>query len=104
MKPDTKENIQYGTALIGLLTGVILCFLSFFLNNYNINGSVLGYLGEWIIFTSGVFGFSLYIKTKFLEAESKMDKKIEDEFDKIKEKEYKKNNKEEDEIVDSGQQ
>lgn len=96
MKPNTKENIQYGTALIGLLTGIILCFLSFFLNNYNINGSVLGYLGEWIIFTSGVFGFSLYIKTKFLEAESKLDKKLKDEIDEIE----KKRNI----VVDSGQQ
>lgn len=91
MKPTTKENIQYGTAIFGLATGIILCFLSFFLNNYNINGSVLGYLGEWIIFTSGVFGFSLYVKTKFLEAESRMDKKIEDEFDKIREEDSKKN-------------
>lgn len=80
MTSNTKENIQYGTAIVGLASGMIMCFLSFFLNEYNISGSVLGYLGEWIIFASGVFGFSLYVKTKFLEAESRMDKKIEEDI------------------------
>lgn len=85
MKADTKENIQYLTAICGLTSGVIMCFLSFFLNHYDISGSVLGYLGEWIIFASGVFGFSLYVKTKFLEAESRMDKKMTDRLNHIEE-------------------
>jgi len=83
MSADTKENIQYLTAICGLISGVIMCFLSFFLNHYDISGSVLGYLGEWIIFASSVFGFSLYIKTKFLEAESRMDKKMTDRLNHI---------------------
>ena len=85
MKADTKENIQYTTAITGLVSGIVMCFLSFFLNHYDISGSVLGYLGEWIIFASGVFGFSLYVKTKFLEAESRMDKKMVDRLNLIEE-------------------
>lgn len=85
MKPDTKETLQYSTAIIGVLSGIIMCFLSFFLNNYDISGSVLGYLGEWLIFASGVFGFSLYLKTKFIEAETRMDKRIDDRFKELEE-------------------
>lgn len=89
MKPETKENIQYGTALTGLATGIIMCFLSFFLNNYDISGSVLGYLGEWIIFAAGIFGVSIYINSMFLKAESRMNKKIDDEFKEIEKKYHK---------------
>jgi len=85
MSADTKENIQYTTAITGLVSGIVMCFLSFFLNHYDISGSVLGYLGEWIIFASSVFGFSLYVKTKFLEAESRMDKKMTDRLNLIEE-------------------
>ena len=85
MNSNTKENIQYTTAITGLVSGIVMCFLSFFLNQYEISGSVLGYLGEWIIFASSVFGFSLYVKTKFLEAESRMDKKMTDRLNIIEE-------------------
>ena len=85
MNSNTKENIQYTTAITGLVSGIVMCFLSFFLNQYEISGSVLGYLGEWIIFASSVFGFSLYVKTKFLEAESRMDKKMTDRLNLIEE-------------------
>lgn len=86
MNNVTKENIQYGTALVGLLSGVVMCYLSFFLNDYDISGSVLGYLGEWIIFASGVFGFSLYVKTKFLEAESRIEKNVDEKLRKFSDK------------------
>ena len=87
MGNTTKENLQYGTAIIGLISGIILCFLSFFLNEYTIDGSVLGYLGEWLIFASGVFGFSIYLKTQLLEAESKITKEVEERLLREKEKE-----------------
>jgi len=78
MAPNTKENIQYGCAITAFLSGILMCFLSFFLNKYDINASVLGYFGECLIFTSAVFGINLYMKTKFGELESKIQDKIDD--------------------------
>lgn len=80
-----KEFVQYTVAILALISGIVMCFLSFFLNNYEIAGSVLGYFGECLVFTSGVFGISIYIKSKFVEAGAsmkavldKLEKKIED--------------------------
>ena len=80
MKSEDKETIQYITAIGGFISGVVMCFLSFFMNNYEIAGSVLGYMGEMIIFASGVFGVSLYVKTKVLEAETRVKKEMEEEI------------------------
>lgn len=80
-----KEFVQYTVAILALISGIVMCFLSFFLNHYEIAGSVLGYFGECLVFTSGVFGISIYIKSKFVEAGAsmkavldKLEKKIED--------------------------
>ena len=76
MAPGTKENIQYICALVSFLSGILMCFLSFFLNKYDINSSVLGYFGECLIFTSAVFGINLYMRTKFGELESSIKDKV----------------------------
>jgi len=44
MTRQIKESIQYGTATISLLSGIVLTFLSFFLNKYNISSGVLWYV------------------------------------------------------------
>ncbi len=67
MKDNTKEGLQYTTAILGFLSGIFLCVCSFFLNNYEITGSVLGYMGEMIAFCSAVFGLNLYMKGKWAE-------------------------------------
>lgn len=77
MKPDnmnkslsTREKIQYYTAIIFLCTGVIMCFLSFFLNKYDIENGVLFYLGTTVTFCGAVFGLDVIIKNKVIEAET----------------------------------
>lgn len=78
MTPNSKEIIQYTTAVVTLLTGIIMCFLSFFLSGiYAIDGSVLGYFGETLVFCAGIFGVSIYVKNKFTEFR----KELEDEID-----------------------
>lgn len=83
MTKDNKENIQYGTAIFTLFTGIIMCFLSFFLHEYNIEDSVLMYFGQTLIFCGAVFGINLMIKTKVQEVETKINNKIDKKLEKV---------------------
>lgn len=64
MKSNTKDWIQYSTALMLAGSGVGLAFLSFFLNEYNIAEGVLLYIAQAFVFAGGIFGVSVYIRTK----------------------------------------
>lgn len=83
MTSEKKENIQYITAISTLATGVMLCVLSFFLHEYDIENGVLMYFGQTLIFCAAVFGINLIIKTKVLEAESNLRKEMDKKFEKI---------------------
>ncbi len=64
MSLHTKEKIQYGCAIAMISSGIILSFLSFFLNHYDIAESVLWYLAQALTFAGGVFGINIYFKAK----------------------------------------
>ena len=83
MTSEKKETIQYITAISTLATGVMLCILSFFLNEYDIETGVLMYFGQTLIFCAAVFGINLMIKTKVLEAESNIRKELDKKLEKI---------------------
>lgn len=76
MKSKIKENIQYTTAIIFLITGIVICFLSFFLNQYEVKGGALTYLGESVAFCAGVFSINLYVKHKVDEAELRINQRL----------------------------
>lgn len=65
MTKNTKECIQYGTAVLSLSSGVVLSFLSFFLNKYDISDGVLWYVSQTLMYAGSIFGVSLYIHSKF---------------------------------------
>lgn len=71
MQQNTKEWIQYGSAIGMIVSGIILAFLSFFLNGYDIADGVLWYIAQALIYAGGIFGVSIYVKTKLGEFESK---------------------------------
>ena len=83
MTNERKETVQYITAISTLATGVIMCFLSFFLNKYSIESGVLMYFGQTLIFCGAVFGINMVIKTKVLEAESNIRKEVDKRLDNI---------------------
>ena len=83
MTNEKKETVQYITAISTLVTGVIMCFLSFFLNKYIIESSVLMYFGQTLIFCGAVFGINMVIRTKVLEAESNIRKEVDKRLDNI---------------------
>ena len=71
MKSNTQEWIQYATAIAMIASGIILAFLSFFFNNYDIADGVLWYIAQALVYAGGIFGVSLYFKTKLGEFESR---------------------------------
>ena len=76
MKANTKEWIQYGAALIMLLSGVILTFLCFFLNNYEVKDSVLWYVAQTLVYSGSIYGVAMFIHTKFGEVKNYIDGEI----------------------------
>lgn len=59
MKQNTKDWIQYGSAIAMLSSAIILSSVSF-VQLQSIHGSVLAYVGEAIAFAAGVYGIALY--------------------------------------------
>ena len=88
-KLSKKERIQYITSIGFLITGIILCYLSFFLNEYNIENGVLFYLGTATTFCGAVFGINVFIHNQVIQAETRLndriDKRIREEEFRIKE-------------------
>ena len=83
MTNERKESLQYITAISTLASGVLMCFLSFFLNEYDIQTGVLMYFGQTLIFCGAVFGLNIMIKTNVMEAETNMKKEIDKRLDTI---------------------
>lgn len=60
------------------MSGIVLAFLSFFLNNYNISDGVLWYISQALIYAGGIFGVSIYFKTRLGEFEHRTKQEIVD--------------------------
>lgn len=75
----SKELFQYVSASVMLLSGVILAFVCFFLNHYEINDSVEWYVSQVLIYAGSVFGISIVINSKFDNIKNKLNKYEKDE-------------------------
>ncbi|TGX82983.1 hypothetical protein E5358_04800 [Palleniella muris] len=81
MRKNTKEWLQYGSALGMLASGVLLAFLCFFLNNYNVNDTVLWYVAQCLVYAGSVFGVTVYISTKFGDVRNVINDKMKEDKD-----------------------
>ena len=73
MRTNTKDWIQYSTAIAMVGSGIVLAFLSFWMTeNHDITDGVLWYVAQALTFAGGVFGISLYVKTKVGEVKSEI--------------------------------
>ena len=81
MTSNSKEIIQYGSAIAMVVSGIILAFLSFFLNGYDIAEGVLWYIAQALTYAGAIFGVSIYFKTKLGEFESKTRKDLQEYID-----------------------
>lgn len=76
MQKNTKEWIQYGSALGMLASGVALAFLCFFLNQYDIKDSVLLYVAQCLVYAGSVFGVAIYIRSKIGEVRNDIERQL----------------------------
>ena len=71
MTNNSKEWVQYGTAILMVVSGVTLTFISFFLKD-DVTDGVLWYMAQALTFAGGVFGVNIYFKTKLGESEHRI--------------------------------
>jgi O-antigen/teichoic acid export membrane protein len=76
MKANTKEWIQYGSAVVMLFSGILLTFLCFFLNHYKVDDSVLWYVAQTLVYAGSIFGVSVYIRSKMGDIKSFIEDKV----------------------------
>ena len=62
-----KDKIGYAVAIGMIASGIIMAFLSFFLNAYNIATGVLIYIAQCFVIGGGLVGANVYFKSKWLE-------------------------------------
>jgi hypothetical protein len=75
MKQNTKDWIQYSTAIAMVVSAIVIAFLAFIIT-YNIGSGVLIYIAQALCYAAGIFGVSIYFRTKLGEFESNTKNKI----------------------------
>lgn len=85
MTPNVRESLQYGTAIGMVVSGIVLAFLSFFLNGYNISDGVLWYISQALVYSGAIFGVNIYFKTKLGNFESNVKDELANMLKQVKE-------------------
>ena len=76
-----KDRISYYVALSLIGSGILLAFLSFFLNAYNIATGVLIYIAQCFVIGGGLVGANVYFKSKWIEFNTHAEKEIQKEIE-----------------------
>ena len=80
MQANTKEWIQYGTASLMIVSGVVLTFLSFFMTG-DVADGVLWYMAQALTYAGAVFGVSVYFRQKIGESKNEIRKLFQENTD-----------------------
>lgn len=75
MDTDTKERIQYGTAVAMIASGITLTFICFFSNGHEISDSVLWYVAQCLVYAGSVFGVTMYINGRMSDIDNARQRK-----------------------------
>ena len=75
MKQNTKDWIQYSTAVAMIVSAIVIAFLAFFFTA-DIASGVLIYIAQALFYAVRIFGVSIYFITNFCEFESKLKDEI----------------------------
>lgn len=81
-----KDKIAYIVAMVMIASGILLAFLSFFLNAFNIATGVLIYVGQCFVIGGSIVGASAYFKSKWVEFDTRADNVISNKVNEIAEK------------------
>lgn len=85
MTTNSKEWIQYSTATLMIVSGIVLSFISFFVNG-DITDGVLWYMAQALTYAGGIFGVSIYFKTKLGQSITQIEDLIDRKFRSMEEK------------------
>ncbi len=91
MTANSKEWIQYATATLMVVSGVVLSFISFFTKD-DVTDGVLWYMAQALTFAGAIFGVNVYFRTKLGESETKIKQYIDENFGQEKTKTHSRNN------------
>ena len=81
VKVEWLFQIQYGSAIALLTSGVAMAFLSFFLNGGDLKDSVLWYVSQTLVYAGSIFGVGIYVQSKWGEVKNYVDKRLRDNID-----------------------
>ena len=88
MEINNKEKIQYFTAILMIVSAVVLAFICFFLNHYKIEDSVLWYIAQALVYAASIFGISLAINTKFGKIENQVKNYVDEKINEHKDESH----------------
>ncbi|MBS5908713.1 MAG: hypothetical protein KIC84_16005 [Dysgonomonas mossii] len=77
MKRETKDKVQYGSAVGMLLLGSCLAIAGFVQSSKGeIHDSVLWLFAQCLLYAGSIFGVSIYISERFTHIERKIQEKL----------------------------
>lgn len=83
MKQNTKDWIQYSSAVAMVISAIVIAFVALILTS-TIASGVLIYIAQALVYAAGIFGVSLYFNTKLGEFETSAKKQIKEAIDEMK--------------------
>ena len=78
-----KDQIAYVMAMVMIASGILIAFLSFFLNAFNIATGVLIYIAQTFTVGGSIIGASAYFKSKWMEFDTRADNIITSKINEI---------------------
>ena len=77
---SVKDRISYIVSFAMIGSGILIAFLSFFLNAYNIATGVLIYIAQCFVIGGGLVGANVYFRSKWLEFNTNITREIKKEI------------------------
>ena len=78
-----KDQIAYVIAMLMIASGILIAFLSFFLNAFNIATGVLIYIAQTFTVGGSIIGASAYFKSRWMEFDTRADNVITSKINEI---------------------
>ena len=73
MQRNTKEWIQYGSAIVVLTSGIVLAYVSYFTSQMrDVTDNVLWYFAQTLMYAGSIFGVAIAIDAKFENIKNKL--------------------------------
>lgn len=80
MKQNTKDWMQYGSALFLIVSSVVLAFVSFIIT-LTVGAGVIGWGALSLSAALAIFGVGMYFQNQFITLETKLKSQIKEELD-----------------------